>query len=71
MLVLTRKAGEQIVIPQLGVVVTVVEARGQCVRLGIAAPPDVAVKRPDGGHLLQQTQERTEGEALEDRGAPS
>jgi carbon storage regulator len=70
MLVLSRRAGEQIVIPQLGVVVTVLEARGQCARLGIAAPPDVAVHRQDGGRSLQQTQELAEGEALEDRGTP-
>jgi sRNA-binding carbon storage regulator CsrA len=32
--------------------VTVVEARRQRVRLAIAAPPDVTVKRQDGGQLL-------------------
>lgn len=45
MLVLSRKIGEQIVIPGSEVVVTVLSCRGGAVRLGIAAPADVAVYR--------------------------
>jgi carbon storage regulator CsrA len=38
MLVLTRRVGEEIVIAN-NIHVTVVSIRGECVRLGIAAPP--------------------------------
>ena len=44
MLVLTRKTGERIVIRD-NIVVTVVEIRGDKVRLGIEAPLDVSVHR--------------------------
>jgi carbon storage regulator len=47
MLVLSRKPGEQILVPQYGLVVTVVAVEGTTVRLGIAAPPDVAVYRDE------------------------
>lgn len=46
MLVLTRRAGESIVIGE-DVVVTVVEVRGDVVRLGIAAPRSVQVHREE------------------------
>jgi carbon storage regulator len=44
MLVLSRKVGEQIVIGD-NIVLTVVEVRGEKVRLGITAPKDVVVHR--------------------------
>ena len=46
MLVLTRKVGERI---QLGdkITVTLVKISGNMVRLGIEAPPDVAVVRQE------------------------
>jgi carbon storage regulator len=47
MLVLSRKRGERIVIPQCGLTVTVVSVQGNRVRLGIAAPADVAVYREE------------------------
>lgn len=46
MLVLNRKIGERIVIGD-AIVVTVVSVHGQQVRLGIEAPPDVAVWRQE------------------------
>lgn len=46
MLVLTRKKHERIVIGQ-DVVVTVVEIRGDQIRLGITAPKGVAVHREE------------------------
>ncbi|MEJ5944081.1 carbon storage regulator CsrA [Pseudokineococcus basanitobsidens] len=46
MLVLTRRAGESIVIGD-DVVVTVVEVRGDVVRLGIDAPRSVQVHREE------------------------
>jgi carbon storage regulator len=59
MLVLTRKKGESIIIRE-NIVVTVVDIRGDKVRLGIAAPEDVpvhrrevydAIKRSDGSQV--------------------
>jgi carbon storage regulator len=46
MLVLTRKAGEGIVIDG-GIVITVLEAHDRKVRLGIQAPDDVLVLREE------------------------
>ncbi len=44
MLVLSRKKGESVIIRE-NIVVTVVEIRGDKVRLGIEAPKDVPVHR--------------------------
>ncbi|MFP5332637.1 MAG: carbon storage regulator CsrA [Acidimicrobiia bacterium] len=46
MLVLTRKAGESIVIGD-DVVLTVLEVRGGQVRIGIEAPRDVTIHRAE------------------------
>lgn len=53
MLVLSRKRDEQIVIGN-DVVVTVVEIRGDKVRLGIEAPSDVSVHRQEVYLSLQR-----------------
>lgn len=45
MLVLTRGLKQQIVIGDQQVVVTVLEVKGGRVRLGIEAPPEVAIRR--------------------------
>ena len=45
MLVLSRKKGEEILVPECGVTVKVVAVRGQTIRLGIAAPAEVAILR--------------------------
>jgi carbon storage regulator len=47
MLVLTRKRGERIVIPGCEVTITVANIKGDRVRLGIAAPAEVAVLREE------------------------
>lgn len=44
MLVLTRRPGEELVINS-NIVVRIVDVRGNKIRLGIAAPPDVLVDR--------------------------
>lgn len=44
MLVLTRKAGEELLIGE-DIIVTVLEVRGDSVKIGIDAPRDVKVKR--------------------------
>ncbi len=45
MLVLSRKVGEQIVIPDLDVVLTVVRVKGNRVRIGVEAPENVKIHR--------------------------
>ena len=54
MLVLSRKVREQICLPGLDVVVTVLEVRGGKVRLGITAPDEIAVFREELWRRLQQ-----------------
>jgi carbon storage regulator len=46
MLVLTRRTGESVVIGD-DVIITVLEARGDVIRLGISAPRDVQVHREE------------------------
>ena len=53
MLVLSRKRGEKIVVPQCSMTVTVVEVQGSTVRLGISAPPEVAVHREELWRQIQ------------------
>ena len=47
MLVLSRKRDEKIVVDD-HIVITVVEIRGDKVRLGIDAPPEIPVHRQEG-----------------------
>jgi len=47
MLVLARRLNESFVLPGLGVRVEVVAVKGNVVRLGIQAPPDVQVLRQE------------------------
>lgn len=55
MLVLTRKTGQSIVIDG-GIEITVLEVRGEQVRLGIAAPREIKVNRKE---LLAQLEAAT------------
>ena len=47
MLVLSRKSGEQIVLPDSDATVTVLGISGKKVRLGFAAPPGISVHRSE------------------------
>ena len=47
MLVLSRKLGERIMVPQCGLSVTVVAIEGNVVRLGFTAPTEVGVYREE------------------------
>jgi carbon storage regulator CsrA len=47
MLVLSRRPSEKIVFPALGVTLQVLETRGNAVKIGIEAPPDVKVLREE------------------------
>jgi carbon storage regulator len=53
MLVLTRKCGEKVVLPQQQVTVTVLEVRGDRVRLGIEAPAHIRVHRQEVWQRIQ------------------
>jgi len=57
MLVLTRKVGEEIVLPNRGVTVGVVSVHGKQVRLGIAAPPETSVHREEVWQRIHQARE--------------
>lgn len=50
MLVLSRKIGERIVIPELGVTVTVLDVKGNQIRIGVDAPREVEVHREEVWH---------------------
>ncbi len=52
MLVLSRRVGEQIVLPNREVTITVVAASGNKVRLGITAPAETAVHRGEVWHRI-------------------
>ena len=54
MLVLTRKAGESIVLGD-DIVVTVLEIRGGQVRLGVEAPRDISVHRSEVQQMLSES----------------
>lgn len=66
MLVLSRKKNEAIHIGHDGIVITVVDIRGQQVRLGIEAPADVPIRRQEiihrdvPKHLLASVETRRE-----------
>jgi len=53
MLVLTRKLGEEIIVDGR-IRVTVVEIKGNKIRLGITAPPEVPVDRAEIHHRRQE-----------------
>jgi carbon storage regulator len=58
MLVLSRKIGERIVVPDCELAVTVLAVEGKTVRLGISAPEDLAVYREE---VWQQVRQQTKG----------
>ena len=47
MLVLSRKLGERVLVPQCGLSVTVIAVEGNVVRLGFSAPSEVGVYREE------------------------
>ena len=50
MLILTRKEGEQIAVPECRLTITVLNVRGKRVQLGVSAPAGIGVYR---GEVLQ------------------
>jgi carbon storage regulator len=57
MLVLSRKKDESIVINE-NIVVTIVEVRGDKVRLGIEAPEEVTIHRQEVYDAIKQSEKR-------------
>lgn len=72
MLVLSRKKNESIVINE-NIIITVVEIRGDKVRLGIQAPRDVAIHRSEIYDQLKKatSEETTPAPAPTDTGVPT
>jgi carbon storage regulator len=54
MLVLSRKPGERILVPDCGLAITVLAVEGKTVRLGIAAPAEAVVYREEVWHEIRQ-----------------
>ena len=55
MLVLSRKSGEEVLVPQYGIILKILEIKGQQVRVGITAPPDVHLYRGEVWQRLQHS----------------
>jgi carbon storage regulator len=64
MLVLSRKCGERIVIPDQEIVVTVLEVRGEQVRLGIEAPSDIPIYREEVWQRINTPTNEAQPEAV-------
>ena len=47
MLVVTRKKGERVMVPELGVTITVVGLMGDKVRIGVEAPKNATILREE------------------------
>ncbi len=62
MLVLSRRQDERIIIDD-NIVITIVEIRGDTVRLGIDAPRDIPVHREEVYHAIQRTKAEPMGTA--------
>lgn len=56
MLVVSRRIGEEILVPQFGIVFRILEVRGNKVRVGITAPADIRVQRRELYDRIQRGQ---------------
>ncbi len=65
MLVLSRKRDESIIIGD-NIVITVVDVRGDKVRLGINAPTDIPIHRQEVYEAIQRENQRAAGTEPED-----
>ncbi len=68
MLVLSRKTGEEIVLPNCGVTIGVVAVNGKHVRLGIAAPAEIPIHRGEVWNRILETSEFGNGSHDTNRG---
>ncbi|MBN2473917.1 MAG: carbon storage regulator [Pirellulales bacterium] len=60
MLVLTRKANERIVLPDLGISITILSVHGKRARIGIEAPLSAAIQRGEVRDRLLRLAEQLE-----------
>jgi len=65
MLVLSRKLGERIVVPDCELAVTVLAVEGKTVRLGISAPAEIAVFREEIWRMVRQQSPGPSRESVE------
>ena len=68
MLVLSRQKNERVVIGDMEITITIVDIRGDKVRLGITAPTEIAVHRKEVYEAIQR--ERAAQERLVDLSLP-
>jgi carbon storage regulator len=68
MLVLTRKLGERILVPDCDLTVTVVAIEGNSIRLGITAPVDLTVYREEVWHRIRKL---VKDPAVTEQGTPA
>jgi carbon storage regulator CsrA len=62
MLVLSRKIGESILVPQFGLSLTVVAVKGKTVRLAFSAPPEIEIVREEILHQVRPPARRPPAE---------
>jgi carbon storage regulator len=67
MLVLSRKRDERIIIGD-NIVITIVDVRGDKVRIGIEAPPEIPVNRQEVADAMKRA---AEAQAIRPNGSPS
>ncbi|HXG10709.1 MAG TPA: carbon storage regulator [Gemmataceae bacterium] len=53
MLVVSRRIGEEILVPEQGIIFRILEIRGNKVRVGITAPPAIRVQRRELWERIQ------------------
>lgn len=70
MLVLSRKKNESIIIDD-NIIITVVEVRGDKVRLGIQAPKEVPIHRSEVFEAIQHEQRAASNREQEPTASPS
>ncbi len=68
MLILTRKTGEEIIVDG-NIRITITGVRGDQVRIGITAPPDIAVHREEVWQRIRSNEEQ-ELAVAQRRGGP-
>lgn len=70
MLVLSRQRDESIIVGD-NVQITIVDIRGDKVRLGIEAPPDIPVHRKEVFDAIQRENRKAAGVSADELGAPA